>query len=69
MGSLDGTFATIVRAAEIAPPLLGMDEPRRYFVAILNPNESRGIGGFLGTWAIMTADSGRLDHRGGRLQH
>ena len=60
LASLDGTFDTVIRAAEIAPPLLGMDEPKRYFVAILNPNESRGVGGFLGTWAIMTAESGRL---------
>ena len=60
LASLDRTLDTVIRAAEIAPPLLGVDEPKRYFVAILNPNESRGVGGFLGTWAIMTADSGRL---------
>ena len=60
LASLDGTLDTVISAAEIAPPLLGVDEPKRYFVAILNPNESRGVGGFLGTWAIMTADSGRL---------
>jgi hypothetical protein len=29
-------------------------------MAILNPNESRGVGGFLGTYAIVTADEGRL---------
>ena len=58
--SLDSTLRTVVRTAEIAPPLLGADGPRRYFVGILNPNESRGVGGFLGTWAIVTADAGHL---------
>jgi hypothetical protein len=57
---LGGTFSSVIRAAEIAPQLLGVDGSKRYFVAILNPNESRGVGGFLGTWAIVTADSGLL---------
>lgn len=60
LASVNGTLDTVIRAAEIVPPLIGVDRPKRYFVAILNPNESRGIGGFLGTWAIMAADAGRL---------
>ena len=44
----------------IALPLLGADGPKRYFVGVLNPNEARGTGGFLGTYVILLADSGRI---------
>lgn len=53
---LDG----VLTVARIAPPLLGADGPRRYFVAVLNPNEARGTGGFLGAFAILRADRGRI---------
>lgn len=58
--SLGGTVANAAAACRIAPVLLGLDGPKRYFVGILNPNEARGTGGFLGTYAIVRADAGRL---------
>jgi len=52
---------TAARVVAIAPALLGADGPRRYFVAFTTPAETRGLGGFLGSWAELTADGGRLD--------
>jgi len=52
--------ATAAEAVEVAPGLLGGDGPRRYFVAFLNPAESRGLGGFMGNWAELTAVDGKL---------
>ncbi len=49
-----------VLAVDLAPQLLGADEPRRYFVAFTTPAEVRGHGGFMGNWVEMTADGGRL---------
>ena len=57
---LDDTLASVITIAQVLPPLVGDDGPKRYFFAILNPNEARGVGGFLGTWAIVTADQGKL---------
>ena len=49
-----------VLAVDLAPQLLGADEPRRYFVAFTTPAEVRGHGGFMGNWVELTADEGRL---------
>lgn len=49
-----------VLAVDLAPQLLGADGPRRYFVAFTTPAEARGLGGFMGNWAEITADDGRL---------
>jgi hypothetical protein len=53
-----------VRAARdlvtVAPRLLGAQGPRRYFVAFTTPAEARGLGGFMGNFAVLTADEGRL---------
>jgi hypothetical protein len=52
------------QAAELLPPMLGDDEPRRYFVAFQNNAEARGTGGLLGAYGILEARDGRL-----RLTH
>ena len=59
-GLLSG-IRTARTAVELAPSMLGRDEPRTYFVAFTTPAESRGLGGFMGTWAELRADDGRLD--------
>lgn len=48
-------------AAKVLPALLGADEPRRYFVAFGVPAESRELGGFVGSWAVIEFDDGDLD--------
>lgn len=49
--------AATVRAL---PELLGQDRPRRYFFGAGNPAELRGVGGYLGAYAILTVDDGRF---------
>jgi hypothetical protein len=48
-------------AASEGPALLGATTPRRYLVLFTQPAESRGLGGFVGNWAELTAVDGRLD--------
>ena len=47
-------------SATYLPPLLGADGPRRYFLAVQNPAESRGTGGLIGNWGILVADQGQV---------
>ncbi len=47
-------------AVQLAPAMLGRDGPRTYFVAFTTPAEARGLGGFMGTWAELRADDGRV---------
>lgn len=47
-------------ALAVAPDLLGANGPRRYFVAFVTPAEVRGSGGFMGSWAEITAEAGEL---------
>ena len=48
-------------AVDVAPEMLGANGPRHYFVAFTTPAESRGLGGFVGNWALLTADQGHLE--------
>ncbi len=48
-------------AARVVPGLLGADGPRRYFVAFGSPSESRELGGFVGSWALIEFDDGDID--------
>ncbi len=49
------------QAVAVAPDMLGSNGTRRYFIAFTTPAESRGLGGFVGNWAILEASDGRLD--------
>lgn len=50
-----------LRAVRLAPRMLGGDGVRRYFVAFTTPAEARGLGGFMGSWAEVTVDAGKLE--------
>ncbi len=50
----------VVTAVQVAPAMLGADGERRYFIAFTTPAETRGLGGFMGNWAELTANDGRL---------
>ncbi len=41
--------------------MLGANGVRRYFVSVQTPSESTGDGGFMGNWAEVTADHGRIE--------
>lgn len=50
-----------LHAVQVAPRMLGGDGARRYFIAFTTPAEARGLGGFMGTWAELTIDGGRIE--------
>jgi hypothetical protein len=57
------------QGASVAPGLLGGNGTRRYFVAFTTPSEQRGLGGFMGNWAELTATDGKLTlSRSGRTR-
>lgn len=45
---------------QVTPDLLGRTRSRRYLVLFTTPAELRGAGGFIGSYAELTADQGRL---------
>lgn len=57
---LAGLLDTADRALTLVPTMLGADGPRNYFVGFQTNAESRGTGGLVGAYAIITADHGRL---------
>jgi Protein of unknown function (DUF4012) len=58
--SAQQTTSTSLDAIRVAPDLLGAHGPRHYFVVFTTPAESRGMGGFIGDWAELTAVQGRI---------
>lgn len=56
--SRSATLAT--EAVKAAPGILGGDGVRHYFVAFTTPAETRGLGGFIGAYAELEANDGRI---------
>lgn len=52
---------TASAALDVAPGLLGADEPRRYFLVMQTPSELRGVGGFMGSWGELVIDGGHFE--------
>jgi hypothetical protein len=51
---------TALSAVRLAPAILGANGERNYFVAFTTPSESRGLGGFMGSYGVLNARDGRL---------
>jgi UDP-N-acetylmuramyl pentapeptide phosphotransferase/UDP-N-acetylglucosamine-1-phosphate transferase/Sec-independent protein translocase protein TatA len=49
-----------VAAAKLAPAIFGADGERTYLLVVQNNAESRATGGFIGSYALMTANNGDL---------
>ena len=47
-------------ALEVAPTILGAEGERVYFVMFTTPAEARGQGGFMGNWAELSVDNGKI---------
>jgi hypothetical protein len=61
--------ATAAETVSVLPAMLGADGPRYYFVAFGTPAEARELGGFMGAYAVLEADHGRLSLGGqGRVR-
>ena len=58
---LAAQLTTTADLVEQLPDFLGMNGPRRYFLGAANIAELRGVGGYLGSYAILTIEDGRLD--------
>ena len=58
--ALQGTSATLARAARVGPWLLNGDRPRRLLVAFNNNAEIRATGGIPGALGVLTFDQGRV---------
>lgn len=53
-------LGTVASASAALPGALGADGPRHWFVALQTNAESRGTGGLVGAYAVLTTDGGRL---------
>ncbi|MFA5130401.1 MAG: DUF4012 domain-containing protein [Patescibacteria group bacterium] len=60
----DGQLAVreFMSAANLLATIMGRDEPRRYLVIFQNPNELRPTGGFMGSFAELDVDKGKISH-------
>ena len=56
----DGLADRASRAVRLLPSMLGADGPRRYLFMFQNNAELRAGGGIPGSFAVLTADDGRL---------
>lgn len=52
---------TAADAARVAPELFGGRGTRRYLVLFTTPSETRGLGGFIGSFAVLTAVDGKVE--------
>jgi len=55
---------TTIRAVDTVPDLLGASGRRSYLVLLTTPAESRGAGGYVASWAVLTADGGTISVTG-----
>ncbi len=56
----DDSARTADEAVQVAPALLGGSGPRTYLVSIVTPAESRGSGGLMANYGVLTASEGRI---------
>lgn len=57
---LQQQVAILNTSSSVLPTMLGGQGTQKYFVAFTNPNEARGVGGFLGGYGILQATNGKL---------
>lgn len=55
-----GSASLASEVVEAAPGLLGGDGPRHYLVALQDPAESRGLGGLIVSYGLVTASNGHV---------
>jgi hypothetical protein len=60
LASNEPRLENAIDAVRLAPKILGADGPRRYLVLFTTPVEARGLAGFVGNYAVITADDGAI---------
>ena len=58
ISDLSGLLDKTALAARLAPPMMGVDGPRSYFMAFQTNAEARGTGGLMGGFGILRFDNG-----------
>lgn len=58
--AVTGTLDASAHASQVAPPMLGAEQPRNYLLMIQNNAELRASGGIPGALAVITLDKGKL---------
>ena len=61
LASNEPRLENAIDAVRAAPGILGAERPRRYVVLFTTPVEARGLAGFVGNYAVITADDGEID--------
>lgn len=68
LGEFDAELAELLpllddaeRAVQLLPEMLGSEEPQRYLMLFTTPSEARGLGGFIGNYAVLSVDGGHLE--------
>jgi hypothetical protein len=61
LASNEPRLENAIDAVRVAPQILGASGPRRYLVLFTTPVEARGLAGFVGNYAVITADDGAID--------
>ena len=56
-----GVLGASSEALHVGRSLLGGDETSHILIMFTTPAEARGLGGFVGSWALVTAEQGRLE--------
>ena len=59
--SLGPQIDDAVDAVDLVPDMLGGSAARRYLLLFTTPSEARGLGGFIGNYAIVSVDDGRME--------
>jgi hypothetical protein len=52
---------SLIDVVDMLPTMLGADGGRTYLLLFTTPSETRGLGGFVGNWAIIRIEDGRLE--------
>lgn len=60
LGGAEASARSANLAAQLLPPMLGKDEKRRYLLLIQSNAEIRSTGGISGSYAIITANKGKV---------
>lgn len=55
---ITGLLESTALASRLAPPMMGADGPRKYFMAFQTNAEARGTGGLLGGFGVLRFDNG-----------
>lgn len=58
--AITGVLDAAADAAEVAPAMLGADQPRKFLLMVQNNAESRASGGIPGALAVLNVDKGKL---------